>query len=197
MLSSIITKVHTVHDTRPSALPSICQLSASAKKIDNFLYHRQFLFILYFVCSYNLSSTFGSSSALCRISLKQWLIKSQHSFKGGSKTILGSSTLSLTVSIWGTKNCISWYGSVKSLPSLGKRMKIVHAKEISCNYNILKDSNSPKSLNYTAPMGSSSLIFIKNTDVPVHKILRCQLLNESIKVRIRKLDLSLIALIFP
>lgn len=115
MLSSIITKFHMVPDMWPTSLCCIWQFSAS------FLYHRQFLFTLYFARSFNLSSTFGSSSALRRISLKQWLIKSQHSFKDGSKTILGSSTLSLTISIWGTKNFMSWYGSVKSLPSLGKK----------------------------------------------------------------------------
>lgn len=132
MLSFIITKGHTVRDKQTSSLSSICQVFCP---IHSFLYHRQFLFRLNFVCSYNLFRTFGSSSALCRISLKQRLIKSQHSFKDGSKTILGSSTLSLTVSIWDTKNSISWYGSVKSFPSLGKRMKIVHTKEVSYNYD--------------------------------------------------------------
>lgn len=103
-LSPVIRNAHTVCATQPTALifhlPAFCL-------IHNFLYHRQVLFISYFVGSYNLSSTFGSSSAPCRISLKQWLIKYQHSCKGGSKTILHSSRLSLTISVWGTKNCIS------------------------------------------------------------------------------------------
>lgn len=130
MLSSIITKGHTVRDTQPSSLSSMSVfcLILTFYMIDSFYSYC----ILYAAITY---PTFGSSSALCRISLKQWLIKSQHSFKGGSKTILGSCTLSFTVSIWGKKNCISWYGSVKSLPSLGKRMKILHDKEIKYNYN--------------------------------------------------------------
>lgn len=45
-------------------------------------------------------------------------------------------------------------------------------------------------------MGFSSAILVHNTDALIYKILKGQLLNESIRSGIRKLDLSLIASVF-
>ena len=72
----------------------------------------------------DLLLTLCRPSAEVMISEKHLRMMLRHSTNGGSKTILGSSTRSLMIMIWGITYCSSLYSSSKSFPAYIERHSI-------------------------------------------------------------------------